>query len=418
MNVRLSPGPWAGSVRIPASKSQAHRLLICAALGTHPVRLHLDGGSKDIEATARCLRALGAEITEERGGYLVRPIETVTAGPCEMRCGESGSTLRFLLPVCGALGAEAVFHMEGRLPERPLAPLDAELCAHGMTLRQEKTLLYAAGKLRSGDFALPGGVSSQFISGLLMALPRLEGESRLHVTGALQSAAYVDMTLDALRLAGVQTSKTEAGFQISGSQRFSLPAETEVEGDWSSAAFALCAGAFSEHGVCVKGLDRASHQGDRAILELLRRFGAEVEETEQGVWVRKRDMRGIRVDAGQIPDLVPALAAAAARAEGRTVIENAARLRLKESDRLKTTAAMLRALGASVTEKEDGLVIEGGPRLSGGTVSACGDHRIAMAAAVAASICEGPVTVTGAEAVEKSYPRFWEDLKEMKGAAL
>lgn len=418
MNITIDPGARTGSVRVPASKSQAHRLLICAALGTHPVLLTLDGRSKDIDATVTCLCALGAQIEPQKGALLVRPIRAVPEGVCHLYCGESGSTLRFLLPVCGALGARGVFHMEGRLPERPLAPLDGQLCAHGMSLRQEGTLLYVSGQLTGGDFTLPGNVSSQFISGLLMALPRLHGESRLTVTGALQSAGYVGMTLDALRLAGIRVPESCGRFLLSGDQSFSLPDALPVEGDWSSAAFFLCAGAFSAQGIRVSGLRMDSSQGDRAVLTLLRRFGAQVEEQGGCVLVRRGALHGIRIDAAQIPDLVPVLAVTAAGASGRTVIENAARLRLKESDRLRTTAALLCALGAQVTELPDGLVIEGGRPLSGGTVSACGDHRIAMSAAIAAALSSAPVTVTGAEAAEKSYPRFWDDLQALKGDAV
>lgn len=418
MNITIDPGPRTGSVRVPASKSQAHRLLICAALGMRPVRLTLDGSSRDIDATAACLRALGAEIEAQDDALTVRPIRAVPESLLHLHCGESGSTLRFLLPLCGALGVQAAFHMEGRLPERPLAPLDAQLRAHGMTLRQEGSLLYVGGQLRGGDFTLPGDVSSQYISGLLLALPRIDGESRLTVTGTLQSAGYVDMTLEALRLSGVSIEAAQNAFRIPGDQRFCLPETLSVEGDWSSAAFFLCAGAFSAHGVRVRGLRTDSTQGDRAVLTLLRRFGAQIEEQTDCVLVRRGALRGIRIDAAQIPDLVPALAVTAVGAEGQTVIENAARLRLKESDRLQTTAALLRTLGAAVTELPDGLVIEGGRPLSGGTVSACGDHRIAMSAAIAAALAEAPVTVSGAESVEKSYPRFWNDLRSLKGDAV
>lgn len=418
MNQTILPGARTGCVQIPASKSQAHRLLICAALGTHPVSLRLDGRSRDIDATIACLRALGAQIEEAPGHLAISPITRVPDDTCHLFCGESGSTLRFLLPVCGALGANAVFHMEGRLPDRPLAPLDAELCAHGMTLRRDGAQLFVQGRLQGGCFTLPGSVSSQYISGLLMAFPLLPGENRLDVTGALESAGYVEMTLDALRLAGIRISKGDGNFRISGVQSFSLPPEAAVEGDWSSAAFFLCMGAFSAQGIRLYGLNGASSQGDRAIVSLLRRFGAEVTQEAEYLCVRTGALHGIRIDAAQIPDLVPVLAAVAACAEGQTVIENAARLRLKESDRLQTTAAMLCTLGAQIEELSDGLIITGRPSLCGGTVDACGDHRIAMSAAVAALCCAAPVTVTGAQAVEKSYPRFWQQLAALKGDAV
>ena len=229
LNTTIAPGPRTGSIRVPASKSQAHRLLICAALGTHPVRLRLTVRPGDIDATASCLRALGAEIEVQDDALTVCPIRDVPQAPCHLFCGESGSTLRFLLPVCGALGAQAVFHMEGRLPERPLAPLDRQLLAHGMTLRQEGALLYAGGRLTGGAFSLPGSVSSQLVSGLLMALPRVEGESLLTLTDALQSAGYVDMTLDALRLSGFWLKSTGAS-RIPGGRESFPPEACAVEG--------------------------------------------------------------------------------------------------------------------------------------------------------------------------------------------
>ncbi|MGM9661822.1 MAG: 3-phosphoshikimate 1-carboxyvinyltransferase [Oscillospiraceae bacterium] len=416
MNVTIAPGPRGGSVRIPASKSQAHRLLILAALGEKECTLLCDGVSKDIAATMECLNALGAEIRRDGPDRLrVRPIEKAPAGLCRLPCGESGSTLRFLLPVAGALGAECVFLREGRLPERPLAPLDRELTAHGMTLREEGALLHCGGQLQSGDYSLPGDVSSQYISGLLMALPRLRGESRLAVTGRRESQGYVAMTEDALRLGGVTLEKSGGEYRIPGGQRPALPAECRVEGDYSNAAFFLCMGALSEDGVTVEGLSPDSSQGDKGVLEILRRFGAEVTETERAVTVRRGRLRGVAIDAAPVPDLIPALSALAAAAEGETRVENAARLRLKESDRLRSTAAMLTALGAEVRELPEGLIIRGRPRLAGGTVRPENDHRIAMAAAVAACACEGAVTVEDSECTAKSYPRFWEDLAALKG---
>jgi len=414
MNIALPAGPLTGTVNIPASKSQAHRLLICAALGETPVTLSCDGLSKDITATAHCLRALGAAV-ETEDDRILRLTPGRTDAPCVLPCGESGSTLRFLLPVAAALGAEATFHMEGRLPQRPLAPLDAEMERHGVTLRRHGDTLTVSGQLRSGDYALPGNVSSQYISGLLMALPLLRGDSTLTVTGEVESAAYIAMTEDALRLAGIRFQKDGWTYRIPGGQTFALPHELSVEGDWSNAAFFLCAGALSHDGVTVTGLNMASSQGDRAVAEILRRFGAHVTEGDSSVTVTAAPLHGITVDAAAIPDLIPTLSVVAACAEGESRITGAARLRLKESDRIATTAALLRSLGGSVEELSDGLIIRG-TALTGGTVDSANDHRIAMAAAVAASVC--PVTVTGSECVQKSYPRFWEDYSALKGEAL
>ena len=418
MKRTIIPGARTGRVRIPASKSQAHRLLICAALGEEKTEVVCDGISADIAATAKCLSALGAKIEEMETGFLVSPIKKVPEGRCELYCGESGSTLRFLLPIVGALGVQAAFHREGRLPQRPLAPLDGVLTAHGMTLSEDGDILLCSGQLQAGDYEITGNVSSQYISGLLMALPRLAGESTLTVTGTLESAAYVAMTEDALRLSGVEFSKNGASYAIPGGQRFRLPARTAVEGDWSNAAFFLCMGALAKEGIRVEGLNLKSSQGDRGVLDVLRAFGAAVSEEENAVTVRRGTLRGVTVDASPIPDLIPVLSVVASVAAGETRVENAYRLRLKESDRLQSTANLLRALGGRVEEKEDGLVITGVSALHGGAVETQNDHRLAMSAAVAACAAMGEVTVDNDACVAKSYPRFWEDYGSLKGEGL
>ena len=415
MNQTVLPGPRTGSVRIPASKSQAHRLLICAALSAQPVSLRCDGVSADIAATARCLRALGADITDDgAGAFRIIPIAGEMPARADLFCGESGSTLRFLLPVVGALGADVTFHMAGRLPERPLSPLDAVLTAHGMTIRRDGALLHVGGQLHPGAYELPGDVSSQYISGVLMALPRLPGESTLTVTGGLESAGYIAMTEDALRLSGIRLQRSGRTFTIPGGQTACLPAQGHVEGDWSNAAFFLCMGALSPAGVTVTCLASDSPQGDRAVLDVLRRFGADVRETQDAVTVRRGALHGVTIDAAPIPDLIPVLSVVAALADGETQIVNAARLRLKESDRLESTAAMLRALGAQVEVHDSGLTVTGRPTLTGGTVDPQHDHRIAMAAATAACGCTAPVTVHDCACTDKSYPRFWTDLSALK----
>ena len=416
MNQIILPGPRTGSVTIPASKSQAHRLLICAALGQRETVIRCGGISRDIAATMACLRALGAEISEKNGEITVKPIAFSPIDTCHLPCGESGSTLRFLLPVAGALGAKAVFHMEGRLPQRPLAPLDAVLREHGMVLRQEGDLLFVSGRLTPGDFSLPGNVSAQYISGLLMALPRLAGDSTLTVTGPVESASYIAMTQDALSQSGLSFEKTGWTYTIPGDQTCALPRETRVEGDFSSAAFFLCLGALSPQGVEVTGLEPRSSQGDRAVLDVLEAFGAQVTRTDTGAVVRRGTLRPIVIDAGPIPDLIPVLSVVAAAAPGDTHVVHAGRLRLKESDRIASTCALLRTLGTSVDEEPEGLVIHGGAPLTGGTVDPWGDHRIAMSAAVAASLCREPVTVLHPECTEKSYPDFWRHLAQLKGA--
>ena len=412
MTVTLTPGPLRGTAAAIPSKSQAHRLLLCAALSDAPCELVCSGTSKDIDATIGCLRAMGAEITRKGDTLHIAPI-AAPAEICNLPCGESGSTLRFLLPVCGALGLRARFHMEGRLPQRPMGPLTEALTAHGMTIHQEGDILHCGGRLQPGDYFLPGNVSSQYITGLLFALPRLCSESHLHLTTRLESAAYVAMTLDALALCGVEIEATEDGWRIPGNQRPHVPAGCRVEGDWSNAAALLCAGAVAGP-ITVTGLRLGSTQGDRQVLDILRRFGATVEVPGDAVTVSPAPLRGVTIDAAEIPDLIPVLSAVAAAATGDTTVVNAGRLRLKESDRLAATAKLLRDLGGSVDELPEGLVIHGTGRLDGGTVDTAGDHRMAMTAAVCSLICEAPVVIPGAECVEKSYPTFWRDWESLR----
>lgn len=407
MDRLILPGPRRGTVTAPASKSRLHRLFLCAALGRGETAVRCGDLSRDAEATLRCLSALGAETVLSDGTARIRGPEKWQNGAL-LPCAESGSTLRFLLPVLGALGLEAAFLPEGSLFRRPLSPLWELLERRGMTLRREGEKLLCTGRLEPGEYELPGNVSSQFVSGLLLALPLLPGESVLKVTGPLGSADYVGMTEAALRDSGVRFSRRGQAWRVPGGQTYALPAAVTAEGDWSSAAFFLCMGALSPEGITVRGLDPASLQGDRRVPELLRRCGAEVTVKPEGIAVRRGALRPLEFDADPCPDLVPPLAALAAALEGETRIARAGRLRLKESDRLHTLAALLRSLGGDAEETADGLVIRGGRPLTGGEAESFGDHRIAMAAALAACASRGTVTLRGAECVEKSWPRFWE----------
>ena len=408
----LAPGPRAGSVHIPASKSVAHRLLICAALGEAKTTLLIDGFSKDIFATANCLRAIGAGIERRKHAIQVTPIQKAVNGGL-LPCGESGSTLRFLLPLVGALGVSGYFRMEGRLPERPMQVYEQLLCARGMEISRDGSWLQFGGKLQSGAYTLPGDVSSQYFSGLLMALPLLDGESSVTAEGKLESAGYIRLTEDALALSGIRFQRDGQRWKLPGKQRFQLPRVLRTEGDWSNAAFFLSMGALSEKGVTVGGLNLRSSQGDRAVLELLKRFGAKlaIDPDAGSVTAWRGELCPTVIDAAPIPDLIPVLSVLACGAVGDTHIQNAARLRMKESDRLSTTAKLIRDLGGEVEELPDGLIIHGRGALRGGTVDSCNDHRIAMSAAVAACLCSQPVTVRDAQCVQKSYPAFWEDYK-------
>ena len=410
MKRRILPGSRSGAVTAPASKSHAHRLLLCAALSREESRIRCGTLSRDLLATVNCLRALGAEIREEGDALRVMPLREPPAGEALLPCGESGTTLRLLLPLAGALGARVCFRREGRLWQRPLSPLDRELCDHGMRFAEDGELLYAEGSLRPGDYRLPGNVSSQFVSGLLLALPLLEGESRLTVTEPVESAAYIRMTEDALRLGGLRFAKEKWNYSIPGGQRPALSGAYRAEGDWSNAAFFLCMGALSEEGVTVRGLNFDSAQGDKAVLEILERFGALVSTDADSVTVRRGELRPVTIDAAPIPDLIPVLSVLACGAKGDTQIINAARLRMKESDRLQSTAKLIGDLGGNAEELPEGLIIHGTGSLRGGTVDPCNDHRIAMSAAVAACMCTQWVTVLDAQCVQKSYHSFWGEL--------
>ncbi len=411
MNKNLSPCPIGGSIDAIPSKSQAHRLLICAALADRPSELYCPQRSADIDATVSCLRSLGAEIDYVNQSFLIKPIAEPRYGILD--CGESGSTLRFLIPVVAALGCGAEFVLHGRLAQRPLSPLQELLEEKGITFnRPAADRLQIQGKLLPGTYSLAGNVSSQFITGLLLALPLLESSSEIRLTTALESAPYVELTLSVLRLFGLRMPPFAQGWQIPGGLRYHSPGRFRVEGDWSNSAFWLCAGAISRP-VKVIGLDPNSTQGDRQIADILRAFGGELCWEEDGLRVSPAPLKGIDIDVRQIPDLVPPIALVAACAQGTTRITGAARLKIKESDRLESISAALRSLGGRVEVTEDGLIIQGG-RLFGGRVHSSNDHRIAMMAAIASSVCASAVRLVGAEAVEKSYPDFWEDLERLQ----
>lgn len=397
MNITLTPGPLHGQVEIPSSKSFAHRLLIAAALSDAPTEVHANLLSDDIRVTASCLSALGAKAEETAFGYRVTPIEKVPEEPRSLFCGESGSTLRFFIPLCAALGVDCTLSGAGRLPQRPNALLTEALRSHGVLADSDFLPMHLKGRLSGGTYSIAGNVSSQYITGLLLALPLCGEDSEILLTTRLESAAYVDITLEVLRLFGIVVEKRPQGYFIPGHQHYRSPGKARAEGDWSSAAFWKTANVLGSQVDCL-GLLGDSIQGDRAICEMLHRLGSEI-------------------DVSDTPDLVPTLAVAAAAHPGTTRIVGAARLRMKESDRLSTVFAMLRALGVSCTELSDALVIEGGNPFRGGVVDGCNDHRIVMSAAIAATAAQGPVTIKGYEAVNKSYPSFFEDWVKLGGVA-
>ena len=394
MELTLSPTSLSGIVAAIPSKSQAHRLLICAAFADRPTSLFCPQTNRDIEATVDCLNALGAKIIRTDTGYQVSPISAVPE-TAVLDCHESGSTLRFMLPIAGALGVDAVFQMAGRLPQRPLSPMWEEMERMGCFLsRPTADTIRCTGKLLPGSYTIDGGISSQFVTGLLFALSLLDGESSLQLTGKVESLPYIQMTLAALKTFGLSIPEEYLRYLICPSKMTS-PGKLDVEGDWSNAAFWFAAKALGSD-LTVTGMNMDSPQGDRAVLDCLKKL------EENCV-----------IDATHIPDLVPILSVVAGAKMGAAFI-NAGRLRLKETDRLATTAALIQNIGGKAKIQGNTLIIHP-TGYTGGTVDATGDHRIAMAAAIAATVCTAPVTVIGAESVKKSYPAFWQDYEMLGG---
>ena len=382
MDITIHPRSLRGAIQIIPSKSIAHRLLICAAFADSGTTLICPETNRDIEATVDCLNALGADIHRTDSGYMIGPISVIPEAAI-LNCYESGSTLRFLLPIVGALGVDATFQMAGRLPQRPLSPLWEEMERMGCTLTHPTAdTIRCQGKLRPGEYVIDGGVSSQFITGLLFATALMEVKSKITITGTLESKPYVDMT--------------ERALSLFAAPNFHTPGYLQVEGDWSSGAFFLAANTLGSN-LSVRGLNEASVQGDRAVVEILKQL-------ENGMPT---------VSAKDIPDLIPVLSVVAASKHG-AVFTNIQRLRLKESDRVASTVAMVESLGGKAKADENALKIDG-TGLTGGTVDAVNDHRIAMSAAIAATVCKKDMTILGAECVKKSYPKFWEEYARLGG---
>ncbi len=417
MDVKITPSRLEGTVEAISSKSDAHRILIAAALSDKKTVIHCNSDSEDIKATVGCLEALGAKIT--RDGDVITVIPVGNSGKkAVLDCRESGSTLRFLLPVAAALEKDAVITGSGRLPSRPIVPLRNEMEKKGVTFTPPWQFpIEISGGLQSGEYTLKGNVSSQFVTGLLFALPLLDGDSSIRLLPPVESRSYINMTVNTLAKFGITVTEKDDTYYIKGSQKYISPEEIFVEGDWSNAAFFLCAGAINGD-VTVTGLDFNSLQGDKKIVDILKQMGADVGTDGDGVRVKSAELHGVQIDASDIPDLVPVLSVTAANAKsGVTVVTNAERLRLKESDRLQAICESLTRLGNVNAQTDDGLVIWCDEKISGGEVSSYSDHRMVMSAAVAALGSSGEITVRGAQAVSKSYPNFFEDYKMLGGKA-
>ena len=404
----------SGTLDIISSKSDIHRCIICASLSDKPTKISFCGLSKDIITTVECVKMLGASAEFYDGELVVIPCDKnkIMQG-LTLDCCESGSTARFILPVAAAICKKVSLVGSGRLPERPMSLLCQSLKEHGAEFSSEKIPMTGMQNVKSGGvFTIPGNVSSQYISGLLLMLPLLEDGGEVRITTPLESAGYVDMTVDTMTKFGIKIQKGNGFYRVEPGQHYTSPGQIKAQGDWSSAAFWLCADALGAN-VVLRGLDENCPQADRYVTEILERFGAKKIVTKDGISFEAGRLKSIEIDATNIPDLVPVLSVVACAARGRTTIYGAKRLRLKESDRLETTYDFLTRLGGKVEITDDGLIIDGMGKLEGGTVVGHNDHRIVMSSAICSLICKKQVIIEGAQATEKSYTTFFSDFDKL-----
>lgn len=415
MEKRVS-GKLLGKVVPPPSKSQAHRLLICAALGTKPCTIACSSVNDDIMATMRCLNALGASITYSNGVFAVTPVSVAKGATLD--CGESGSTLRFLMSVAAVLGADATFVGAGKLPQRPMGDLCNVLAEHGISFEKHSTdelPITCNGTLQGGKFTLPGNLSSQYLTGLLFALPLANEDSEIEITGIMTSASYIAMTLDALAIAGIKIEQQGNIFKIKGRQQYVMPSAIAVEGDWSSAAFWIVAGVTGKNPITVGGMNISSLQGDSKVIDHLRLMGAFIDVNDNGVVAMPSHLFGAELDCTDTPDLLPILCVAAAIAQGTTVFTGVGRLRFKESDRLEAMRQVLASFGIVAQVGEDTFTVFAGEPVASGVVNSFGDHRIAMSAAIMSCVAKGITTIDNGACVAKSYPTFFDDFAILGG---
>ena len=427
LEVNYNASKLKGEIIIPPSKSMAHRALICAALSGEACKISNIDLSNDIIATTQALIAFGAKFDYNSNSreFTVTPFSEV-ANSCKADCIESGSTVRFMIPIAAALGINATFIGSGRLPERPLNIYEDLLPTHGVKCKTLGGLPFGiSGKLEAGVYILPGNVSSQFISGLLFALPLLNGNSKITLSSPLESKSYVNLTVQMLKRFGIEITENETSWEILGNQKYRAVDYT-VEGDWSQAAFFLAMAALnpSKDKIYIKGMDMNSAQGDKEAVNVFRKLGLTIENSDDVLTVYNpkfaesfAGLAGFEIDAAQIPDMVPAISVCAALAKGETRIYNAQRLRLKECDRLLAMQQAINALGGNVEITEDGLLIKGVEALIGGKANGENDHRVVMALSAAALRSKNSVVVTDAHSINKSYPSFFEDYIELGGVA-
>ena len=413
MKVRVFPSNPEGTVTVPSSKSMSHRAVICACLANGESTLFNVSHSNDIDASVTGMELLGAQLRKTQNQLLVKGSTAFPKEKITFDCNESGSTLRFLIPLCSVLCGKGKFTGRGRLLARPQSVYQDIFDKQGLFFRHLPEEIELSGRLSPGEYILRGDVSSQFVTGLLFALPLLNGDSTIRVIPPFESRSYVEMTLQVMDKFGVQASFAEENvLHIPGGQAYH-GISFQIEGDYSQAAFFAVLGSIGGSITCC-GLPAITKQGDRVITDILNAYGAGIEKRPDGLRFEKRRLVGTAVDLSDCPDLGPVLMTLGAFSEGETRIENAGRLRLKESDRIFAMEEELSHLGVAVRSTPDTVTIKGGSakeRKTEVTVDCHKDHRIAMSLAVFAACSAAPVVLNGAECVQKSYPLFFEDLK-------
>ncbi len=414
--VKIIPTKLKGVVQVPPSKSLAHRAIICASLAKGVSRIDNIEYSKDIQATIKAMKSLGTIIEEFENYLIIDGTTTFTKQNSEIDCEESGSTLRFMVPISIVEENKVHFVGRGNLGKRPLDTFYEIFERQNIGYMYKKDILdlYVIGKLKPDHYIIPGNISSQFITGLLFALPLLKGDSIIEITSTLESKGYIDLTLQMLSQYGIKIINNDyKSFVVMGNQEYQAH-DYRVEADFSQAAFYLVAGAIGND-VVLTDLNLNSLQGDKATLSILEAMGAKINVVSDGIKVTGENLSATQVDASQCPDVIPVVSVALALAQGKSEVINAKRLRIKECDRIIATSSQLNELGGSVVELSDSMTIRGVSEFVGGNCSSFADHRIAMMLAIAATRCNQSVIIDNMECVEKSYPSFWEDYQSLGG---
>ena len=408
MDIKITPSRQiSGVVYAPPSKSYAHRYIISAFLSKESGFIKGVGNSKDVLATLNALSSIGLNYNLTKNG--VEFSYSNPKGDFILDCNESGSTLRFLFPVVCALGLNAKFIGSEKLLSRPIKDLADCLSENGAIIDGFKI----SGKLKSGDYKITGKISSQFISGLLFALPILSGDSKIIIDGEAVSYDYIKITLEVLKNFGIIIKKTDYGYFVKGNQKYVCPKNMEIEGDYSGASFMLAMGALSD-GVTVLNLNKLTSQGDKKIIDALKLFGAIVKEVDGGYFVKRGDLNGITIDCEDIPDLVQVLSVVASYAKGQSKFLNVSRLKIKESDRILGIIKNLNSSKIKAEYNGNDLIIYGG-EVEGSVFYGDNDHRTVMSAVVLSTFTKGESKIIGAEAINKSYPEFFKDYKIIGG---